>query len=176
MFPNVRSAETVESIPSVPGDLPGELLLLARRKGGTKLERRMTELERAKISERIKEARVQAGMTQEELADLLHVRARTIANYEAGRVPWRLLGQIGELTGVSQQWLIHGVSSLEASGDGSDLLLRQVVDRLEALETTVDQATQQVAEALARMASAIEAQSAGKPVEEQQGRRAARNK
>ena len=145
MFPNVRGAEPDQTVRCVPvADLPGELLSLAaaaRKRSGTKLERRMTELERARISERIKEARVQAGLTQEELADLLHVRSRTIANYEAGRVPWRLLGQIAEATGRTQEWLLHGEpAAAEATTLQAEVtaLREQVAEIRELLVASLD--------------------------------------
>lgn len=75
---------------------------------GTRLERRLTELEKAQISQRIKQARIQAGLTQRELADYLNVEARTVANYESSRVPFRLLGKIAEATGTTSEWLLHG--------------------------------------------------------------------
>lgn len=130
----------------------------ARRARGTKLERTLTELERAQISERIKQARQQAGLTQEELADLIHVRARTIANYEAGRVPWRLLGQIAEATDVTQQWLLHG-DGVGAAGRDGQAGQEEILARLEtALNTqqSVLQAVQQLAETVDRLAGLVE--------------------
>lgn len=167
-FPNVRSAEANEALASVSTrDLSEELRILVRRKGATRLERRMTELEKAQISERIKTARVQAGLTQEELADLLHVRARTIANYEADRVPWRLLDKIAEFTGVSQQWLLHGIAASEP-----DAKYEQILARLESLEKRLDAGSQQTADALARLEEAISKQSSRTPVAKPSRRRA----
>jgi hypothetical protein len=55
-------------------------------------------------------------------------------------------------------------------------LMALVIRRLEGFEATVDEAAQGVAEALARMASEIEALSARIPAEEQRDRQAATNK
>lgn len=88
------------------------------RPEGTRLERRMTELERAKISARIKQARHEAGLTQDELADLLNVQQRSVANYESVRVPWRLISQIAEITGKSSEWLLHGREESDQSLEG----------------------------------------------------------
>lgn len=106
----------------------------------TKLERRMSELERAAIMARIKQARTQAGLTQDELADLLNVQQRTIANYESIRVPWRYLDKIAEVTGVSQEWLIHGERPA-ANGDLTEelRLFRETMSRMvEALARIED--------------------------------------
>jgi transcriptional regulator with XRE-family HTH domain len=98
----------------------------------------MAELDRRLICARIKQARKEAGLTQEELADLLRpaVRARTIANYESERVPWRYLGQIAEITGRSQEWLLHG--ELEA-GDVPERLgrLEAVLQEIAGLQAAI---------------------------------------
>lgn len=141
MFQNVRSELASGSLPSVPTpDLYGDLLAnLKGRNTGTKLERRLTELERVQISERIKEARVQAGLTQEELADLLHVRSRTVANYEAGRVPWRLLGQIAEATGKSQEWLLHGDRAEPATQPAPIAVMQEALENQQAMRENYEQ-------------------------------------
>lgn len=81
-----------------------------RSAGATKLERTVSHLEKAQISARIKQAREMAGLTQDELGDLLEprVKQRTIANYESIRVPWDYLHQIAEHTGRTWEWLVYG--------------------------------------------------------------------
>lgn len=90
----------------------------------------MSELERAQISARIKEARLAAGLTQDELADLLGVQQRSVANYESVRVPWRLLGKIAEFTGRSTEWLLYGKEPGEASPDDRLANLEEMVGKL----------------------------------------------
>src|ERR1044072_5205437 len=68
----------------------------------------VTREEELEICGRIKEARKQAGFSQAEFADLLHVILRTVQNYEKDRVPWRHLRQIEKLTKTSEEWLLHG--------------------------------------------------------------------
>lgn len=111
---------------------------------GNKTERRMSELERLAICARIKQARQQAGLTQEELADLLHVRQRTIHNYETDRVPWRLVSQIAEATGVTSQWLLHGDEPTPADGarQADVAELRREVARQQAENAKAWQETQ----------------------------------
>jgi DNA-binding XRE family transcriptional regulator len=62
----------------------------------------------AQITARIQQARIEAGYTQEEMADLLGVRPRSYQNYESIRVPWRLLDKIADLTHKEVAWLLHG--------------------------------------------------------------------
>jgi transcriptional regulator with XRE-family HTH domain len=68
----------------------------------------MAELQREEIVKRIRQARLEAGLTQPELADLLEVRLRTYQNYEYDRVPWGLMNQIAKATGKTTEWLLHG--------------------------------------------------------------------
>lgn len=61
------------------------------------------------IGARIKQAREEAGLRQEDLADLLEVSTRTVQNYEAGASkPFKHLNDIAAATRVTTQWLIHG--------------------------------------------------------------------
>jgi transcriptional regulator with XRE-family HTH domain len=68
----------------------------------------MAELQEAEIVERIRQARKEAGLTQPEMADLLDVSMRAYQNYEADRVPYKLMGKISDITGKSLRWLLHG--------------------------------------------------------------------
>lgn len=96
----------------------------------TAAERRMTELERAQISARIKEARLTAGLTQDELADLLDVQQRSVANYESVRVPWRLIDRIAEVTGRTTEWILYGRDPGEASGEERLAHLEEMVAKM----------------------------------------------
>lgn len=106
----------------------------------TAAERRMTELERAEISARIKEARLTAGLTQDELADLLDVQQRSVANYESVRVPWRLIDKIAEVTGRTVEWLLYGRDPADVTDE----------ERMDRLETSVGQMVQMLEELLDR--------------------------
>lgn len=71
----------------------------------------MAELERKAITARIKQARLETGLSQPEMAEALHAHERTYQNYEsqkAPRVPWGLMNEISTITGKSTEWLIHG--------------------------------------------------------------------
>ena len=62
---------------------PGErrILKLASREGNFTLERQ----EAAGMETKVKELRTKAGMTQQQLADLVHVSSRTIISIEKGQ-------------------------------------------------------------------------------------------
>lgn len=101
----------------------------------------MAELDRAAISLRIAEARdKRAGLIQTEIADLLGVHWRTIQDWESPKnptVPWDRLSEIAEATGVTKEWLLHGMPPQAPPGDLE--VLRPLLERaIELLETLVE--------------------------------------
>lgn len=61
------------------------------------------------IGRRIAQARREAGLTQEELGQLIGVTTRSIQGYEAGSViPYRHLRRLEEVTGKPRGWLLYG--------------------------------------------------------------------
>lgn len=105
---------------------------------GSYLERLMGELDRASIALRLAEARERAGLTQEELGDLLHVHWRTIQNYESpriDRIPWDRLDEWGRITDTTKEWLLHGDPTAEATQD-EGVTLAAVLAQLQELQAT----------------------------------------
>lgn len=92
-------------------------------------------LEEEQIRERIRQARKEAGLTQEQLADLLHVHKRTVEEWERTYVPWNHISGIASATGKDEAWLLHGGSVADPSGVAT--LQRDV----EELRARVDQQT-----------------------------------
>lgn len=86
---------------------------LIRRARAARFRPRMDGVANHLICARVKKARVEAGLTQEEMGRLLDVTTRTYQHYEADRVPFRLLDRIASLTGVTQEWLLRGEESRE---------------------------------------------------------------
>lgn len=68
----------------------------------------MEQKRRQEICGRIQEARVVAGFTQQEMADLLGLTLRGYQNYEDERVPFGRLSEIAKLAGVEESWLLYG--------------------------------------------------------------------
>lgn len=101
----------------------------------------MAELQKEEIPGRIRQARIEAGLTQNEIAELLDVAMRTWQNYESHRVPWSLINQIAKITGKSPEWLLHGepepTPDLMGNLGRADQLDR-IERRLEALEAKLD--------------------------------------
>lgn len=60
------------------------------------------------ISRRLREARRESGLTQQQLADLLEVHVRTIENYERGQINYRVVGSLAAAVGRRVEWLLHG--------------------------------------------------------------------
>src|SRR3954471_20781409 len=61
------------------------------------------------LGDRIRQARIEAGLTQDQLAELVGVGMRQIQYYEAGESdPYRKLRQIAEATGKPIEWLLRG--------------------------------------------------------------------
>ena len=68
-----------------------------------------------KIGERLKNCRVQLGMRQSDLAELVGVAPVQIYRYESGRVQPRLdtIGKLALALNVNPQWLAGGIESIE---------------------------------------------------------------
>jgi transcriptional regulator with XRE-family HTH domain len=66
------------------------------------------------IGGRIQTARVEAGLTQADLAEILDVTPRTVQNYEAGETKaYKHIQAIADATGCSTRWLLHGENDEE---------------------------------------------------------------
>ena len=97
---------------------------------------------RAEIGRRIAEARARAGgMTQEELGSRIGLSARGVQEIERDRSnPYRHVRAVAEATGVSVEWLLHGVEP-EPKRDADETLLRllgSIDARLGRLEAEID--------------------------------------
>ncbi len=74
----------------------------------------MTE-DRLKLARRLRDAREDAGLTQEQVADYLDIRRPAIAEIEGGKraVKSNELVRLAELYGRSLKWLIQGTETPE---------------------------------------------------------------
>ncbi len=85
------------------------------------------------IGDRIRQAREQAGLRQEDLADLIGMSTRQVQNYEAAdSKPYAKLRAIAGATGVSVEWLLQGDEAVTPPGD-----LHERLGRLEKMVAEV---------------------------------------
>jgi transcriptional regulator with XRE-family HTH domain len=85
----------------------------------------MQEAEQSDIGARIKQARRERGMTQDELAAMASFSKRSLQDYEAGdTTPYRHLSEIGRLLNKSPDWILYGD---EALGALNEQQLREIV-------------------------------------------------
>jgi transcriptional regulator with XRE-family HTH domain len=103
-------------------------------------------IRRGGVGERIKQARVEAGLTQDELADLVGVGMRQIQYYEAGESdPYRRIDKIAEVTNTTAGWLLHGDAISDLLGGD------EVASRLGALEERQERVEELLRELLRRL-------------------------
>lgn len=69
----------------------------------------MSQLEAQEIGARIKQKRLERGMTQEELAQTASFSARSLQDYENGvTIPYKHFQELGRLLDVSHEWFMYG--------------------------------------------------------------------
>jgi transcriptional regulator with XRE-family HTH domain len=69
----------------------------------------MAQFEAKAIGSRIAQARKEAGLTQEQLAELAPFSLRSLQDYEQGTtVPYRQMRDISKLLGKPVEWFLHG--------------------------------------------------------------------
>lgn len=120
-------------------------------RGGEYVAALMAELSRAGIAQRIATAREQAGLSQPELADLMHVHYRTIQDWESPKkqvTPWDSLNDIAQITGVERDWLLHG--------DNQPPSAESLAVRLAALEAKVANGFEAIEAAIERLAAQLQ--------------------
>jgi transcriptional regulator with XRE-family HTH domain len=103
--------------------------------------RTIAELEHKGIAGRIKQARNEKGLTQEQMANLLDVKQRTYQNYESAtkpRIPWERMNDIGRITRKKVEWLLHGEApDLISAMNGS--IPKAIQDQLVELDRKLDE-------------------------------------
>jgi transcriptional regulator with XRE-family HTH domain len=77
------------------------------------------QFEAKEIGARIAKARKEAGLSQEELAEMAPFSKRSLQDYEGGvTIPYRHLQFLGRILGREIDWFLHGT---EETNDGPDL-------------------------------------------------------
>lgn len=101
----------------------------------------MVQLEAEAIGERIAQARLEAGMTQEELAELATFSKRSLQDYETGvTIPYRHMREISALLGRPVEWFLHGAKESREEPP----LTEAFVDRLEAAVERAEKAAERL--------------------------------
>ena len=95
----------------------------------------VSQFEARAIGERIQRARREAGLTQEEMAELASFSKRSLQDYEAGiTIPYRHMREIAALTRKPTEWFLYGedpeVSDLAQRVDQLQTQLDEVLDLL----------------------------------------------
>lgn len=96
------------------------------------------ELRTRQVCARIREARTGAGLTLQQMSDLLEVHVRSYQDYERDVIPYRHIGRIAEATQTSVRWLLSGVDELQ--------LLQKMGEALTQLEQGMESVLQQLDE------------------------------
>lgn len=105
----------------------------------------VSQLEAKAIGMRIAQARNEAGMTQEDVADVATFSKRSLQDYEAGvTIPYKHLREIGRILKREVPWFLHGEPQREAD----DVTLSEIARRLESLEEQVAESVAVTKEAL----------------------------
>lgn len=82
----------------------------------------LSVFEPERIGARIATARREAGLTQEELGDLVGLSTRSVQGYEAGDVtPYKHLDKISEVVGRPVSWLLRGDEEIDEEASGPRL-------------------------------------------------------
>lgn len=72
--------------------------------------------DREKYIERVKEARIAAGLKQEEIANYIGVDRPTYTNYESRRaMPQKYIAKFCEITKINEKWLLTGIGNMSAA-------------------------------------------------------------
>ena len=72
----------------------------------------MTQFNPTEIGVRIKQARLEVGLTQEELAGLGTFSSRSVQGWEGGwRIPFKHMAELGVLLRKTSEWFLYGDES-----------------------------------------------------------------
>lgn len=125
----------------------------------------VAQFEGKAIGARIAHARDEAGLTQEELAEMASFSKRSLQDYEAGvTVPYRHMREISSLVKRPVEWLLHG----EEEESATERLASQVgalADRIAEMESQLEQVValrEQIAELRPLLDELLRSRSAGR--------------
>lgn len=95
----------------------------------------LQQFEAKEIGERIAQARLERGLTQEELAEMASFSKRSLQDYETGvTIPYRHLRELGRLLGKATEWFLYGKGEEDLSDDRVERLIGSVAGIQAAIE------------------------------------------
>jgi DNA-binding XRE family transcriptional regulator len=93
----------------------------------------MTRLQTAQVAGRMRSARIEAGLTQEQMAELIGVHKRVIENVENNRLvkgPYQYINAWSDVSNWSVRRLLHGEAMQPGEDEDGLADLRLYVERL----------------------------------------------
>lgn len=92
----------------------------------------VSQFEAAEIGSRIRQARDEKGLTQDELAAMCSFSKRSLSDYENGvTIPYKHLQELGRVLGKEPSWFLHGDAKEPEPGLREEVrALRQELERL----------------------------------------------
>lgn len=98
----------------------------------------MGELKMNTLGERLIATRKEQGMSQQEVADLIHVSSRSMQAYESDDVvPYRYLRELSEVLEKPMGWILHGDEAPEETGELKPILL-DILKELQKISSSVN--------------------------------------
>lgn len=98
----------------------------------------MAQLEGREIGLRIRQARLESGMTQDQVAAVASFSKRSLQDYERGvTIPWAHMREIAAITAKQVEWLLHGQPSEQPAENENGERLTAIEQRLGLLEARV---------------------------------------
>jgi transcriptional regulator with XRE-family HTH domain len=102
----------------------------------------MQQFEAQEIGARIKQARLERGLTQEVLAEMAPFSKRSLQDYETGvTIPYRHLRELSRLLGKPEEWFLYGDEPV--ASDRLELIeeqLARVASEVAALRSSLEEA------------------------------------
>lgn len=101
----------------------------------------VAQLEAKAIGERIAKARLEAGLTQEALAEMATFSKRSLQDYETGvTIPYRHMREISGLLDRPVEWFLHGEKEEGPLGEVFLGRLEALVERAEGAAERLERA------------------------------------
>jgi transcriptional regulator with XRE-family HTH domain len=89
----------------------------------------MMQFDPLEIGSRIKRARLEAGLTQEEVAGMGTFSYRSLQGWETGeRIPFKHMAELGQLLRKTSEWFLYGDEADQETESRYEMLLKRLGD------------------------------------------------